>query len=95
MEKESSTGIIKALKEKIYAYARNKGYVVNENNLENIISGLIENKEEFGDYYCPCRVVRDNENYRKSIVCPCVYAPKEIEKNGKCKCLLFYAKEEK
>lgn len=95
MEKESLADISRALKDRIYAYANDGGYVVNEDNLENIIAGLIENKEEFGGYYCPCRTVRDNENYRKAIVCPCVFAPKEIERFGHCKCLLFYSKKEK
>ena len=94
MGKASLTDISKAVKDRIYTCANERGYVVNESNLQNIIDGLIENKEEFGDYYCPCRIVSDNENYRKAIVCPCVYAPKEIRKSGHCKCLLFYSKEE-
>ncbi len=81
------------LRDKIYTYANTRGYTVNESNLENIIDGLIENKEEFGDYYCPCRVVLDNQHYRKAIVCPCLYAPREIERYGRCKCMLFFGKK--
>jgi ferredoxin-thioredoxin reductase catalytic chain len=94
METKALTDIERALKDKIDEYANKKGYVVNEKNLENIIAGLIENKQEFGDYYCPCRIVRDNEHYKKAIVCPCLYAPREIERSGHCKCLLFYSKKE-
>jgi len=93
MEKASSTDIHKALRDKIYAYANNRGYVVNESNVENIIDGLIENEEELGGYYCPCRVVLENEHYKKAIVCPCLYAPREIERSGHCKCLLLYGKK--
>jgi len=93
MEQESLTDIRGVLRDKIYTYANGRGYVVNESNLENIIAGLIENKDEFGDYYCPCRIVRDNEHYKKAIVCPCLYAPREIERSGHCKCLLFYGKK--
>jgi ferredoxin-thioredoxin reductase catalytic chain len=90
MEKQS---ISEALKDKIHAYASENGYQVNEKNLDNIVAGLIENNEEFGDYYCPCRVVRDNEKYRKAIICPCVFVPKEIQKMGHCTCLLYYSKD--
>ena len=93
MEKEISTNIHKVLKDKIYAYANHRGYIVNHENVENIIAGLIENSEEFGDYYCPCRIVRDNEHYKRAIVCPCLYAPREIERSGHCKCLLYYGKK--
>ena len=93
MEKQGLEEEKQALKDKIHAYANEKDYQVNEANLENIVVGLIENKEEFGGYYCPCRVVRDNERYRKSIVCPCVFVPKEIEKMGHCTCLLYYSKD--
>ena len=93
MENESSTDIHKVLKDKIYAYATHRGYVVNDENVENIIAGLIENKQEFGDYYCPCRVVLDNEHYKTAIVCPCLYAPREIERYGRCKCMLLYGRK--
>ena len=83
----------KALRDRIYGYAKETGYQVNEANVENIVEGLIDNNNEFGGYYCPCRVVRDNERYRKSIVCPCVFVPKEIEKMGHCTCLLYYSKD--
>ena len=95
MEKASSTDIRKALRDKIYAYANDRGYVVNESNVENIIDGLIENEEELGGYYCPCRVVLENEHYKKAIVCPCLYAPREIERYGHCKCLLLYGEKKK
>jgi ferredoxin-thioredoxin reductase catalytic subunit len=93
MEKASSTDIRKELRDKIYTYANGRGFGVNESNVENIIDGLIENKEELGDYYCPCRVVLDNEHYKKAIVCPCLYAPREIERYGRCKCMLLYGKK--
>ena len=57
MEKASSTDIRKTLRDKIYTYANARGFGVYEDNVENIIEGLIENNEELGDYYCPCRVV--------------------------------------
>jgi ferredoxin-thioredoxin reductase catalytic subunit len=93
MEKTNTTDIRKALRDKIYAYANDRGFGVYEDNVENIIDGLIENNEELGGYYCPCRVVLDNEHYKKAIVCPCLYAPREIERYGRCKCKLLYGKK--
>jgi ferredoxin-thioredoxin reductase catalytic subunit len=77
MEKASTTDIRKVLRDKIYTYAEKRGFGVYEDNVENIIDGLIENKEELGDYYCPCRVVLDNEHYKKAIVCPLLYGKKK------------------
>ena len=41
MEKANPTDIRKVLRDKIYAYANGRGFVVNESNVENIIDGLI------------------------------------------------------
>ncbi len=61
----------------------------NEKIVTNIIKGLIRNKENKGDIYCPCRIVTGNKEKDKEIVCPCVFHRGEIELLGHCHCNLF------
>src|SRR5271157_4545737 len=50
-------------------------------NSENLIFS------KFGNFYCPCRIQHLEEN-----ICPCTKAQKEIDEQGHCLCMLFYAK---
>jgi ferredoxin-thioredoxin reductase catalytic subunit len=64
-----------------------KGWCLNPDKkaVENIIKAMNNKKEKFGEYYCPCRLQKIPEN-----ICPCKWAPDEIEKDGHCHCLLYY-----
>jgi ferredoxin-thioredoxin reductase catalytic subunit len=83
-----------ALKEQMKKYAESKGYKLNPNEkvLEGILNGLLRNKKFNGETYCPCRILTDNKEEDKKIICPCIYHPGEIELQGHCKCSLFFKK---
>ncbi len=82
---------VSELREKSKKYADSVGIMLNPdtNIVDNIISGLLRNKDSKGDLYCPCRLVSGD----KEIVCPCVYHRGEIELQGFCHCRLFVKKE--
>ncbi len=75
-------------------YAKRKGFVLNPNEqmLNAVIAGLAKNIKEKGKAFCPCRVNIGNEKEDAKNVCPCVFHTKEIEKDGYCKCRLFFKK---
>ena len=72
-------------------HAKKVGIQVNPDKAiaDNIIKGLLRNKEKFGDIYCPCRLRTGNKEKDKEIVCPCVFHRGEIELQGHCHCNLF------
>lgn len=79
----SSRKVPQEPKEEIYdrvdTFARLRGYVFDENK-EEIMAGLLEKKEKFDDFYCPCRFDNIPEN-----VCPCLATRmNEVRKLGHC-----------
>jgi len=72
-------------------YAKKAGINLNPNKkiVEGIIKGLLKNKKEKGELYCPCRIVSGNKEKDKEIICPCVFHRGEIELQGHCHCNLF------
>jgi ferredoxin-thioredoxin reductase catalytic chain len=79
------------LKKEAEEYAEKAGIKLNpdEKVTETIIKGLLKNKKEKGENYCPCRIVTGNKEKDEEIICPCVFHRGEIELEGKCRCLLF------
>ncbi len=76
-----------------------KDYEFHPKHSKRIIKGLVKQREKHGEYYCPCRVVKKNDDeWNKSIICPCKYIHDDIRKNienGKepcCYCKLFRKK---
>ena len=71
--------------------AKAKGWKLNsdESIVNMIIEGLNKNLEKHNRPYCPCRVVTGDKENDKKIICPCVYSPKEIERDGICHCQLY------
>ena len=57
--------------------------------VEALIKGLVRRKMEFGDYYCPCRVVTGNTETDHANVCPCETHEDEIARTGQCHCGLY------
>jgi len=53
-----------------------------------VIKGLIKNKHERGEYYCPCKVVTSDKEKDKDIICMC----KEARERKRCICGLFVNK---
>ncbi len=84
MEKET-------LIEKYQEYAKENGFSLNLNQeaVERIVKGLLENEKKYGARYCPCRRITGNAEEDKKNICPCVYHIQELEKDGRCLCGLF------
>ena len=82
---------IEELRQKSEEYASSQGFRLNpdEKIVNFIIKGLLKNKEEKGELYCPCRRVSGNKEEDIKIICPCIYHLTEIKENGKCHCGLF------
>lgn len=81
----------KTLLEKSEKHALQNKFKLNPKKeiVEGIIKGLIANKKEHGEYYCPCRV-----QHTKETICPCAFHKAEIKRDGKCLCGLFVGKKE-
>lgn len=75
-------------------YAESKGFALNpdEGILSAVIKALAKNQEEKGKPYCPCRALTGSEEEDAKNVCPCAFHLEEIEKDGHCKCRLFFKK---
>ncbi len=57
--------------------------------VDTIIKGLALRKQKYGEELCPCRVVAQDAQENKKIVCPCIYHEEEINQHGVCFCGLF------
>jgi len=82
---------MKELKKEMKEYAEKEGFRLNSNGkiVDNVLKGLLRNKEKHGEIYCPCRVITGDKKEDKKIICPCYYHKKEIKNYGKCLCGLF------
>lgn len=82
---------IEWLIKKYGVYAKENGFKLNQNRkvVETIVRRLIENEEKSGFRYCPCRRTNGDPHEDKKIICPCIFHKDEIEKQGKCHCMLF------
>ena len=97
MADEETEADVEALRqeitERIEKHAAESPYRLNpdERVVAALIKGLVRRKTQFGDYYCPCRVVTGDEEADRRTVCPCETHPQEIAETGKCHCGLFVA----
>ncbi len=87
------------IKETIKEYeeqARKNKWRLNPNKevVERLIRGMLEREKRFGKRYCVCRRITGNKEEDEKIVCPCVYAQKEIQEQGRCFCNLFLKRGE-
>jgi len=58
-----------------------------------IFKGLKAMKDQYGQYYCPCRNIENiPEEKRAAFICPCQFHQKEIKSKGHCHCNLFIKK---
>ncbi len=61
--------------------------------LDNLIKGLVENRERYGYPSCPCRVSSGIIGNDRDIICPCDYRTPDVEEYGMCYCALYVNKE--
>lgn len=75
-------------------YAESQGFKLNpdEKVVESIIKGMIDNEENHGFRYCPCRAITGDKEKDRKIICPCFWHKDEIKDTGRCLCGLFVSK---
>jgi ferredoxin-thioredoxin reductase catalytic subunit len=57
--------------------------------VESITQVLIKRRDEFGEFYCPCRRITGDKEADRKIICPCVYHLDEVRRDGHCLCNLY------
>lgn len=73
--------------ERIEAFARQNGFIFNEDK-EIVLEGLLQKKDKFGDFFCPCRYDNISDN-----LCPCLETRMgQVVQKGHCHCGLFNLK---
>ncbi len=67
------------------------GYILNRDTItyNDLVEGLLENKKNYGYQSCPCRLATGKKELDRDLMCPCDYAPKDIEDYGACYCNLY------
>ncbi|MBN2067946.1 MAG: ferredoxin:thioredoxin reductase [Candidatus Diapherotrites archaeon] len=75
-------------------HAEKEGFALNSDGqiVAVLMKSLARNQREKGKRYCPCRVVTGNKKEDAKIVCPCAFHKDEVEKDGFCRCRLFFRK---
>ena len=64
-----------------------------EQTLNDLIEGLVENKNRYGYQSCPCRMASGKRELDRDIICPCQYAlNNDVQDYGSCYCNLFMKK---
>jgi len=68
-----------------------RGYVLNSDTkrVRKIANLLVQNEEQFGKYYCPCKQSHPLDP-AKDVLCPCPTLKDEVAKDGRCFCRLFF-----
>ena len=72
--------------------AEKRNWKLNPDNemVKIVLEGLNKNREKYGFFYCPCRVVVGDKEKDKDKICPCKWSKEEIEKDGHCHCILYF-----
>ncbi|MFQ6074851.1 MAG: ferredoxin-thioredoxin reductase catalytic domain-containing protein [Candidatus Bathyarchaeia archaeon] len=72
-------------------YAKTKGYRLNpdQDAINMLIEGQLNNEMKYGYRYCTCKVRTGDEVRDAKIICPCATHTEEIEEMGRCWCGLF------
>lgn len=88
---ENNKEEVEKLIEQFDAYAKSQGFQLNPNRkiVEGIVTGLLKNKEKFGEIYCPCRRVSGDKTEDAKKICACMWHKDEIQKDGHCYCNLY------
>ena len=61
--------------------------------VNDLLAGLIVNKERYGYMSCPCRLATGDREKDKDIICPCAYRNDDVREYGSCYCALYVSKE--
>ncbi|MHA1437117.1 MAG: ferredoxin-thioredoxin reductase catalytic domain-containing protein [Promethearchaeota archaeon] len=87
MNMETREGMIQYCKQ----VAKTNHWILNNDvqTFNDLINGLIENKKTLGYQSCPCRLACGKRDLDRDLICPCDYAPLDIEEFGACYCNLY------
>lgn len=71
--------------------AKKRGWHINPDQsfLGDLQAGLQGTVNRYGYYLCPCRDGTGERAKDRDIICPCIYAEKDIAEYGQCFCALF------
>ena len=73
---------------------KNQMYLCPEpEQLDDLIKGLVVNRERYGYPSCPCRISSGILKNDKDIICPCDYRTPDVEEYGMCYCALYVSKD--
>lgn len=72
-----------------------KGYFFNKNRalVDQLLDGLLLNKERYGYMVCPCRLAAGDRGKDRDIICPCDYREPDVAEFGTCYCNLYVSAE--
>jgi ferredoxin-thioredoxin reductase catalytic chain len=72
-----------------------RGYFFNKDRgrVNDILEGLLTNKERYGYMCCPCRLASGDREKDKDIICPCAYREQDVAESGSCYCNLYVSRE--
>jgi ferredoxin-thioredoxin reductase catalytic subunit len=85
----------KELYERMRKVQEPKGYFFNidTDRAFELLEALIQNKERYGYMGCPCRLLSNDRDNDKDIICPCVYSVSDIDEYGSCYCNLYVSRD--
>jgi ferredoxin-thioredoxin reductase catalytic chain len=71
------------------------GYFFNKDReaVNDLLKGLLINKERYGYMVCPCRLASGDMEKDKDIICPCAYREEDVQEYGSCYCALYVSRE--
>jgi ferredoxin-thioredoxin reductase catalytic subunit len=71
--------------------AEKNGWILNKDDgtLNELIDGLVVNKNKMDYQSCPCRLASGNRDLDRDLICPCDYAPLDVKAHGTCYCNLY------
>ncbi|HUW64532.1 MAG TPA: ferredoxin-thioredoxin reductase catalytic domain-containing protein [Spirochaetia bacterium] len=73
------------ISQRVDNFARLRHYIFQDTK-DLVMEGLMQKKETYGDFYCPCRLENVPEN-----LCPCLETRmNRVLKEGNCRCGLFW-----
>jgi ferredoxin-thioredoxin reductase catalytic subunit len=82
-------------REKLRSVNEKRGYFFSSDTakVDELIEGLLINRERYGYGICPCRLATGDRALDKDIICPCDYRAPDVAEYGACYCELYVSKE--
>jgi len=78
-------------------FASEQDFVLNpeEEKVDLLVKGVVENETRHGLKYCPCRVTTGNSEEDLALVCPCNFrVQKTWDEKNECWCGLFVKRKD-